>query len=46
MQKNGESVIDGTQDIGKVKKMMQSPIDDSLVVFTGKVLIFVYFTYV
>lgn len=46
MQKTGESVIDGTQDIGKVKKMMQSPIDDSLVVFTGKVLIFVYFTYV
>jgi len=24
------------QDIGKVKKMMQSPVDDNLVVFTGK----------
>jgi len=36
MQKTGASVIeDGEQDIGKVKKMMQSPVDDSLVVFTG-----------
>ena len=36
MQKTGESVIvDGTQEIGKVKKMMQSPVDDNLVIFTG-----------
>jgi len=36
MHQTGLSVIDdGQQDIGKVKKMMQSPVDDSLVVFTG-----------
>lgn len=36
MLKTGASVIEeGEQDIGKVKKMMQSPVDDSLVVFTG-----------
>jgi hypothetical protein len=26
---------EGMTDIGKVKKMMQSPVDDNLVVFTG-----------
>jgi hypothetical protein len=26
---------EGITDIGKVKKMMQSPVDDNLVVFTG-----------
>ena len=39
---DGETVSKGLsslfikQDVGKVKKMMQSPVDDSLVVFTGK----------
>jgi len=37
MHQTGLSVIDeGLTDIGKVKKMMQSPVDDNLVVFTGK----------
>jgi hypothetical protein len=31
------------QDIGKVKKMMQSPVDDNLVVFTGKSNAFHFF---
>jgi len=36
MHQTGLSVIDeGITDIGKVKKMMQSPVDDNLVVFTG-----------
>lgn len=36
MHQTGMSVLDDDQtDIGKVKKMMQSPMDDSLVVFTG-----------
>ena len=28
------------QEIGKVKKMMQNPVDESLIVFTGKYLLF------
>jgi photosystem II stability/assembly factor-like uncharacterized protein len=36
MTQTGMSVMDdGQSDIGKVKKMIQSPVDDSLVVFTG-----------
>jgi len=36
MSQTGQSVIeDGQTEIGRVKKMMQSPIDNSLVVFTG-----------
>jgi len=36
MHQTGLSVMDdGQTDIGKTKKMMQSPIDDQLVVFTG-----------
>merc|ERR1719183_261334 len=36
MHQTGLSVVDdGQTDIGKVRKMMQSPVDDNLVVFTG-----------
>lgn len=34
--KQGYSVADQDQDIGKVHRMMQSPVDDQLVVFIGK----------
>jgi len=35
MQKTAITVSDENQDIGKVHKMMQSPVDDQLVVFLG-----------
>jgi len=36
MNQTGQSVIDDeTTEIGKVKKMMQNPVDESLIVFTG-----------
>mmetsp|Transcript_2618 Transcript_2618/g.4051 ORF Transcript_2618/g.4051 Transcript_2618/m.4051 type:complete len:159 (+) Transcript_2618:90-566(+) len=35
MHQSGSSVADENQDIGKVRKMMQSPVDQNLVVFTG-----------
>ena len=36
MTKQGQSVADQNQDIGKVHKMIQNPVDDSVVVFLGK----------
>jgi hypothetical protein len=35
MAKQGRDVADDSQDIGKVHKMLQSPVDDQLVVFLG-----------
>jgi hypothetical protein len=36
MHQTGSSVLEESQtDIGQVSKMIQSPVDDSLVVFTG-----------
>jgi hypothetical protein len=36
MHQTGSSVLEESQtDIGQVNKMIQSPVDDSLVVFTG-----------
>jgi len=35
MEKHGNTVADENQEIGKVHRMRQSPVDDNFVVFLG-----------